>query len=80
MSTSVHLDANTQRALERLAKNRSRTRSEIVRQAIEMLVAREQQRPFEMVSDLIGCVQGGPSDLSENTGRKFRELLAQKKA
>ncbi len=39
-----------------------------------------QQRPFEMVYDLIGCVQGGPPDLSENTGRKFRELLAQKKS
>ena len=78
MPTSVRLDPKTQGVLERLARSRSQTRSEVVRQAIELLAAKEPQPPFETVADLIGCVKGGPSDLSENTGQKLRELLAQK--
>lgn len=30
---------------------------------------------FDLISDLIGCVSGGPPDLSEQTGKKFRQLL-----
>lgn len=30
---------------------------------------------FDRAADLIGCVSGGPPDLSEQTGKKFRELL-----
>jgi predicted transcriptional regulator len=55
MPTSVRLDARTERVLERLARSRSQTKSEIVRQAIEALAAQERQRPFEAVADLIGC-------------------------
>jgi len=39
MPTSVRLDARTERVLERLARSRSQTKSEIVRQAIEALAA-----------------------------------------
>ena len=78
MPTSVRLDPKTQGALDRLARNRSQTRSEVVRQAIELLAAKEAQPPFETVADLIGCVEGGPPDLSENTGQKLRELLRQR--
>ncbi len=80
MPTSVRLDPKTQGALDRLARSRSQTRSEVVRQAIELLATEESQSPFEAVADLIGCVKGGPPDLSENTGQKLRELLAQKKS
>ncbi len=34
--------------------------------------------PHELVSDLIGCVSGGPEDLSTQTGERFRDLLASK--
>lgn len=34
------------------------------------------QSSFDLVSDLVGCVSGGPTDLSEQTGKKFRQLLA----
>ena len=67
MLTSVRLDPKTQRALDQLAKRMSKTRSEIVREAIELLAEREAQRPYDKVADLIGCVTGGPPDLSENT-------------
>ncbi len=32
---------------------------------------------FDRMEDLIGCVSGGPPDLSEQTGKKFRQLLLQ---
>ncbi len=78
MPTSVRLDPKTQRALDHLARSKSKTKSEIVREAIELLAEKGTQRPYEKVSDLIGCVTGGPPDLSEDTGSKFRELLARK--
>ncbi len=36
---------------------------------------REGESSFDLVSDLVGCVSGGPPDLSEQTGKKFRQLL-----
>ena len=44
---------------------------------VELAPEREPPRPYEAIADLIGCVKGGPSDLSENTGEKFRDLLTQ---
>jgi len=77
--TSIRLDPETDRALEELARRSSSTRSELVRRAIRDLLDREQLSPYERVSDLIGSVTGGPPDLSESTGRRFRELLAERK-
>jgi Ribbon-helix-helix protein, copG family len=78
MPTSVRLDPKTQSALDHLAARKSKTKSEIVREAIELLAEKEAQRPFDRVSDLIGCVTGGPPDLSQDAGRKFRQLLTRK--
>ena len=75
MPTSVRLDPETQRALEQLARSRSVSKSEVVRQAIELLASQERQAPYDRVADLLGCVQGGPPDLSEQTGKRFRQLL-----
>ena len=35
----------------------------------------DERSSFDRAADLIGCVSGGPPDLSEQTGKKFRELL-----
>ena len=78
MPTSVRLDPATERALEELARSRSVSKSEVVRQAIELLASQELQAPFDRVADLLGCVQGGPPDLSEETGTRFRKLLAER--
>ena len=80
MPTSVRLDPETERALEQLARSRSVSKSEVVRQAIELLASQERQAPFDRVADLIGCVRGGPSDLSEETGKRFHQMLADRKA
>jgi len=69
--TSVRLDPETERALEQLARSRSVSKSEVVRQAIELLAS--QEAPFDRVADLIGSVRGGPLDLSEQTGKRFRQ-------
>jgi Arc/MetJ-type ribon-helix-helix transcriptional regulator len=75
LPTSVRLDPETERALAQLARSRSVSKSEVVRQAIELLASQERQAPFDRVADLIGSVRGGPPDLSEDTGTRFRQLL-----
>jgi Arc/MetJ-type ribon-helix-helix transcriptional regulator len=77
--TSVRLDPETERALEQLARSRSVSKSEVMRQAIELLASQERQAPFDRVADLIGSVRGGPPDLSEHTGKRFRQMLADRK-
>lgn len=79
MPTSIRLDPATDQALEQLARRLSETKSQVVRRAIEDLIARERVSPYERASDLIGSVSGGPRDLSEGTGRRFREILAEKR-
>lgn len=85
MPTSVRLDPETERTLERLARQRSQTKSDVLREAIRGLARCAPKRskaatPFERVADLIGCVSGGPPDLSVDTGRKVGELLARRRA
>jgi hypothetical protein len=77
----VRLDESTQQLLQRLANRRSQTKSEVIREAIETLAAAEELEgqaagPHELIADLIGCVSGGPEDLSTQTGRRFRALLS----
>jgi Arc/MetJ-type ribon-helix-helix transcriptional regulator len=81
MPLSVRLDTATESLIERLARKRRQTKSEVVRDAIDVLAKQEEagaskQRPYDRVAHLIGCVKGGPRDLSVNTGKKFREILA----
>lgn len=76
MPTSIRLDPETESALEEMARARSVSKSEIVRQAILLMASREPATlPFDRVADLIGSIKGGPPDLSEQTGRRFREIL-----
>jgi predicted DNA-binding protein len=81
MPLTVRVDLKTERMLERLARQRGRTKSEVIRDAIDVLAksveAQEQaEHPYDKVRDLLGCVQGGPADLSMGTGEAFRRMLA----
>lgn len=83
MPTSVRLDPATEQLLQRLARQSARTRSDVIRTAIEMLADREalasaDESPAAAAADLVGCVSGGPPDLSTDTGRKLQELLAKR--
>jgi hypothetical protein len=80
MTMSVRMDAETERLLEHLARERGATKSEIVREAVRLAVRRRPrsriaERPFDAFRGVIGTVRGGPPELSEGTGRRFRKLL-----
>ena len=84
MPTSVRLDGPTRLLLQRLANRGRRSKSEVIREAIEALAAAEAileapASPSELAADLIGCVSGGSPDLSEATGVAFTELLARRR-
>ena len=81
MPLTVRVDLKTERLLERLARKRGRTKSEVIRDAIGVLAksveAQEAaEHPYDKVRDLIGSVHGGPVDFSERTGEAFRRVLA----
>lgn len=78
MPMSIRLDRDLDHDLEEIARRQGRTKSEVARQAIEDLVARERLTPYERTQHLLGIATGGPSDLSERTGERFRELLQAK--
>lgn len=80
MPLTVRVDPKTERLIQRLARKRGRSKSEVIRDAIGILAkcAQEQEqaeRPYDAVRDLIGSVRGGPSDLSERAGERFRKML-----
>lgn len=80
MPTSVRFDERTRRLLENLMRRTGKTQSEVIREAVEALARSEsaaaESSPYAAVEDLLGCVTGGPADLSEDTGAKFTELLS----
>ena len=84
MALSVRLDPGTERLVERLARKRKQTKSEVIRDALGALADQEKgsgkkKRPYDLVAHLIGSVRGGPPDLSVRTGEKFARLLIEKR-
>ncbi len=79
---SVRVGAKARRAVYRLAKATGKTQSDVVREAIAEYVAKqtspETTTPYDLWKDAIGTLEGGPSDLSERTGEKFRLLLEER--
>jgi predicted DNA-binding protein len=57
--------------LRATARKRQKTRSAIVREALERRLSREKLTPYELVMDLVGSIEG-PPDLS--TRDPFAEL------
>ena len=85
MPITVRLDAKTEALLIRLVKRTGRTKSQVIRDAIHAYAKSGNRNeaakgPYEAIKHLIGIASGGPPDLSERTGEKFRELLLKKRA
>lgn len=85
MPLTVRVDAKTQRLLQRLARKRGGTKSDVIRDAIGMLARQveaeaDTDRPYDKVRDLLGTVQGGPADLSVRTGEAFRQMLSARRS
>jgi predicted DNA-binding protein len=74
---TVRLDIKTEAALKRLSARRGQTKSEVIRDAISRLAKEEEEHlsAYERLRPFIGIVEGGDPKLSENTGKRFRELL-----
>jgi hypothetical protein len=84
MALSVRLDAKTESLIGRLARKRRQSKSEVVRDAIGVLAKQEEKgggkkRPYDLIAHLIGCVKGGPGDLSVRTGEKFHQMLLERR-
>jgi hypothetical protein len=83
MPLSLRLDADTERLVNRLARSRGQTKSEVLREALRAL-AREQPMArsgptlHDAISHHIGCFDSGGMNLSAKTGRRFAALLAER--
>jgi hypothetical protein len=83
MTVSVRLDEETRRLLNRIARTRRLSKSEVVRRGIQLVAqhdpSTQEADPYASIVHLIGRVHGGPPDLSEHTGARFRKMLAERK-
>jgi len=83
MPMSLRLDADTERLVSRLARTRRQTKSEVVREAIrawsrQHAAVTEATTVYQAITHLVGCVDSGRRDRSEQTGRRFRALLVER--
>jgi Ribbon-helix-helix protein, copG family len=76
---NLRVDAGTAAFLERVARQTGRTKSEIVREALDALRKEEIRRkagsPSEALIHLIGCWDSGGMQLSERAGERFARFL-----
>jgi len=74
---TLRLEKKTRQRIARIASRRQISTSEVIRQAIEAWVERQEpiSAPYEAMADLIGVVNGGKPHRSTETGRGFREIL-----
>lgn len=85
MPTSVRLDPETQALLGKLARASGRTKSDVLREALQHLARSRsadagERSPFDEVSDLIGIGAGGPVDLARQHKAEYRRALARRRA
>jgi hypothetical protein len=77
---SIRLGAEHARFLEIVAARSGKTKSQVVRDALNVLHQRQGQdlvdeSPYQRLAHLIGCFDSGGQALSEKTGERFAELL-----
>jgi hypothetical protein len=74
MPTSVRVDEETEALLERAARIRAETKSELIRRALKQFCSRivmgKALTPYESIKGLLGCAEG-PRDLA----RRSRDYL-----
>lgn len=78
-TVTVKLPASLNARLDRAARRRGQTKSDVIREALEGLLngsrgTRTARSALELAGDLVGCVEG-PGDLSTNP--KYMEGLGQ---
>ena len=84
MPTTVRLDPETERIVQRLARKTGRTKSSIIREAI-LRISETDAAPkpggslYDRIEDLIGVGHGGPSDLASRSEEILRDLFARRR-
>lgn len=78
---TVRLDVSTEATLKRLSSLRGQTQSEVIRDAIARLADEESEQlsAYQRLQPYIGVADSGGKQLSENTGKRLRELLEEKR-
>jgi predicted DNA-binding protein len=80
MPTSVRLDPETESLLRRLARTSGRTKSEVIREALQRMAgaaeeAAEPESLYHAVEDLVSIAEDGPEDLAGQHKARFRDKL-----
>jgi hypothetical protein len=80
---NVRIDPQTAAFLERVARERGLTKSEVVRQALAALRTQGPRTPTPppsvLMAHLIGSWDSGGMNLSERTGERFARMLQENK-
>jgi Arc/MetJ-type ribon-helix-helix transcriptional regulator len=80
---NIRIDAETAAFLDRIARQRGLTKSEVVRQALATLRKKDARpsaaTPYERMAHLIGSGDSGGMQLSERTGERFARMLQENK-
>ena len=79
---SIRLDARTASLVDRVAAQTRKTKSDILREAIDQYAETisekaEGEKPYDKIAHLIGSWNSGGKQLSTRTGEKFAEMLRQ---
>jgi Arc/MetJ-type ribon-helix-helix transcriptional regulator len=74
---TLRLDPETRKRIERIARRRHVSISEVIRLAIAAWAEQQEPigAPYEAMADLIGVVHGGMPARSTGTGTRFSEIL-----
>jgi hypothetical protein len=78
---TLRLDAKTRKRIERIARRRQVSVSEVIRLAIAAWAEQQEPiaAPFEAIADLIGVVHGRMPGRSTRMGRRFSEILKKRR-
>ena len=80
---AIRLDEATRQRIARIARSKRKTASQVMREAIETGL-QEQERapapPYQFMAGLIGVVHSGDPQGSTDMGRKFTELLKNRRS
>ena len=77
MPTSVRLDPETEALLRRMAKAAGKSRSWVVREAVTVYASAglPRRKPADALAPFIGAGATGRTDLSEDTGQRYLDLV-----
>ena len=81
MTLTVRLDPDLEKRLEAACKRRRTTKSAVVSDLVREYVAREPSASSYEIAErlgLIGCVEGGPTDVAANAKKYVRRAIRAK--